>query len=359
MFDNFPRHVRNVERAIWAGGEGYGTKPIAAAGQKFGGHFIGCAFRTQRAINLMEDFAMHQIAADITDERIALKLGGKGIAPIDMHTAGRSEISGRPASALDETRNLSRDPPACPDHPPCLLGTCAVDGGGGTVGGNVQQGCVGRVELAHVSHFPRHPLEMMTVTAEEAPTTVIEAEAKLRGACFRQQSAGKGIPGKITTIQLLSLHFAAIARSGSPEGTVFTPRQTVGKCLDVEVFPSETRGDNPAFIGNTVAIAVVRENQIRRCEDINAVLRTCDARWPGKVFDKDRRCFEQAIVIAIRQFTDGAELFLPALRQRVIAHFHDIQSTLRIECHRNRSHYIGFGGRQLHLKSRPQGDRPP
>ena len=42
----------------------------------------------------MEDFAMHKITADITDERIALEFSGKGIAPINVHPACRSEISG-------------------------------------------------------------------------------------------------------------------------------------------------------------------------------------------------------------------------------------------------------------------------
>ena len=122
---------------------------------------------------------------------------------------------------------------------------------------------MGRVEFAHVSAFPRHPLKVMTVAADEAPAAFIETQTKLRGAGLRLQMIRERIPREIATIQDLPLHLATIACGGSPKGAVFAPSQAVGKRLDIGAIPSEAGGDDFALISHAIAIVVAREDQVR------------------------------------------------------------------------------------------------
>ena len=81
--------------------------------------------------------------------------------------------------------------------------------------------------MVGVRAFQSHPLQVVAVATDKAPTCRVKTQSKLGRAGLSGQLEAYWIEGKIGAVQRHSSHLATIAGGGAPDAVVRSERQAV------------------------------------------------------------------------------------------------------------------------------------
>src|SRR5689334_8800587 len=87
----------------------------------------------------LDFFAVDEIAAGIADEDIAEKIRAVGVATVDGDAGRAGEISRRAPASFNRPAGNARHAPFGADDAPGFFGADAIDLGGWTIDGNIDQ----------------------------------------------------------------------------------------------------------------------------------------------------------------------------------------------------------------------------
>ncbi len=118
----------------------------------------------------------------------------------------------------------------------------------------------------------------------------------------------------------------------------------------------EAGENDPAFVGDTVAIPVSKVKYLRGGRDEHAALPAHHPGRPLQPIRENRGLLEPPVTVGVLQQLDPSQGFFPPLG--VAPHFGHEHAASFIEGDRHRIHHLRFPGRQFDLESLPHHERP-
>ena len=197
VFDYLAVHIQHPEAAVRSVGELDGPEPDVGRSQKLAllVHPVGPKAHPLR----LKHLAMHDVGAHIAHERLAAVARVPGVTAVDGDSRGRSEVSGRAASAFHGTGHQSGAAQLGAHHAPRFHGTDAEHFGLGAVGGDARPGRRGgQVGVSgRVAQLVENHLDVVAVGTVELAAPVVEAHPVLRSAAGGFQAMGSRFVGKV------------------------------------------------------------------------------------------------------------------------------------------------------------------
>ena len=319
MLDRLAVHVDDVERSVGRVHEIDGAEPVVGRGDELG-VLVGAPRGHEHAVT-RERLAVHQVAADVADERVPPECRRIGVSPIDRDAGRGGEVTDGElfrAGKRAQHRRV-RDAAPCADDPPRLGRAAAKDGRGRPLFGNRADRFGNRhIRIAaNVAVLEHDLLDVVAVVADETVSPVVERQAELLAPRDRRNLQRCGIERDVLAMNgenrlAVADKVAPVASAGKHDPVVEAPFKAVGDGLDVVA--AEPAQDDFSDIGDAVSVGVLEVPEIGRREDEDAPFVAADGSGPRQLVREDGAAIGLAVTVGVFEQPDDAGVLLPPPR---------------------------------------------